>query len=167
MEEDQRDADQLLRGAIALFLAGVAVSTSPFNPDWYLSTGSDVGKLIGILIFNSWWTLEHAKRDATKTIRNHVNRFIWRGVYFTGVAAILTLGSTEFQPLLYLFLFQAAVFTMTFNIAYNKARGHAWHYLGKTSAIDRMFRKIPLVYYLLMLSIAAISAIKTVILSIN
>lgn len=149
----------LIGAFIVLWITSVIISTSSYINvrSWWLIE-SKLPILIGITVFNTYITLIHAKIDSRLRIRSHLSRALIRLIYMILIGWLLWI---EDNDIYWLVLFQMTLFGMTFNFAYNQFRIPKHHilYMGKTALIDRIFRKIPLVYYSLLFMLMIFSVL--------
>jgi hypothetical protein len=50
----------------------------------------------------------------------------------------------------------ASIFTVCFDVAFNLSRGKEWNYIGNTAYLDRIFRKKPLLWWVVKFVLAAL-----------
>jgi hypothetical protein len=115
--------------------------------------------IVGAWVLIDWYQIVRLKRSI-----NHLVEFILRGAL--GLLYGIVIFNVQMgMSGVWVILFEATSFYLFFELVLNLARGLAFDYIGRTSAIDRfLYSRRPL-YYLLKLASAAgmvISAIKLI-----
>lgn len=151
---------------LAYWALAVAVAFSPnvAVTDVATSTNAFVAIMIQISIIPLALTWAYHDAEVLKIKRKHTGDAIARGLIMLLVAAgteglLANFKQIDLLNIIMLWMLQATVFTVVFNSRYNRIKGNAWWYLGETAFIDRVFHRVPWLYYVMVVIIHIISYI--------